>query len=85
IAGVDPLTLEGAKVAWLDVIGMTDAEFIHTLVTIGDIIVAVAILAGAILYFTPLAGDLKSRGQSLIVRAILLAPVLGFFHVTAWL
>ncbi|MFX0045879.1 MAG: hypothetical protein ACFE8Z_08530, partial [Candidatus Hermodarchaeota archaeon] len=25
IAGVDPLTLEGAKVAWLDVIGMTDA------------------------------------------------------------
>nr|KXH77546.1 MAG: hypothetical protein AM324_00210 [Candidatus Thorarchaeota archaeon SMTZ1-83] len=85
IVGVDPLTFEGAKIAWLEYIGMTDAEFIHTLVTIGDVIVAVAILAGAILYFTPLAGDLKSKGQSLIVRAILLTPVLGFFHVTAWL
>ena len=85
IVGVDPLTFEGAKIAWLEFIGMTDAEFIHTLVTIGDVIVAVAILAGAILYFTPLAGDLKSKGQSLIVRAILLTPVLGFFHVTSWL
>ncbi|MHA2377704.1 MAG: hypothetical protein ACXADS_00305 [Candidatus Thorarchaeota archaeon] len=85
IVGVEPLTLEGATLVWLDIIGMTDAEFIHVLITLGDIIVAVAILAGAILYFTPLAGDMKSKGQSLIVRAILLTPVLGFFHMTAWL
>ncbi|MFW9800845.1 MAG: hypothetical protein ACFFD9_10440 [Candidatus Thorarchaeota archaeon] len=85
IAGVPQPTLEDATVAWLGLLGMTDAELIDVLVTLGDIIVAIAILAGAIMYFTPLAGDLKTKGQSLIVRGLLLLPILGFFHVAAWL
>lgn len=85
IVGTGPVTLENATSAWLGLIGMTDVEFVQLLVTIGDIIAAVCILAGAIMYFTPLSGDLKTRGQSLIVRALLFAPVLAFFHVAPWI
>lgn len=85
IIGTGPVTLENATSAWLNLIGMTDVEFVQILVTVGDIIAAVCILAGAIMYFTPLSGDLKTRGQSLIVRALLFAPVLAFFHVAPWI
>ncbi|MFQ5831462.1 MAG: hypothetical protein ACE5H4_02035 [Candidatus Thorarchaeota archaeon] len=85
LAGVTPPTLEDATGAWFGLFGMTDAELIDVLVTLGDIIVAVAILAGAIMYFTPLAGDLKTKGQSLVVRGLLLIPILSFFHIAAWL
>jgi hypothetical protein len=85
ILGTGPISLEGATSAWLSLIGMTDAELVFLLVTIGDIVAAVCILSGAIMYFTPLSGDLKSRGQSLIVRALLFAPILTFFHVAPWI
>jgi hypothetical protein len=85
VVGAGPISLEGATSAWLGLIGMTDADLVYLLVTIGDIVAAVCILAGAIMYFTPLSGDLKSRGQSLIVRALLFAPILAFFHVAPWI
>ncbi len=85
IIGTGPISLESATSAWLGLIGMTDAELVYLLVTIGDIVAAVCLLSGAIMYFTPLSGDLKSRGQSLIVRALLFAPILAFFHVAPWL
>ena len=85
IIGTGPINLESATSAWLSLIGMTDADLVYLLVTIGDIIAAVCILSGAIMYFTPLSGDLKSRGQSLIVRALLFAPILAFFHVAPWI
>ncbi|MFX1367593.1 MAG: hypothetical protein ACFFAY_03240, partial [Promethearchaeota archaeon] len=66
-------------------IGMTDAEIVSLLVLLGDMLAATCVLVGAILYFTPSANDLKSRGQSLIVRAIMFAPILAFFHITPWL
>ncbi|MFX1263415.1 MAG: hypothetical protein ACFFAZ_15145 [Promethearchaeota archaeon] len=85
IIGAGPVTLETATSAWLSLIGMTDAELVFLLVTIGDIVAAVCILSGAIMYFTPLSGNLKSRGQSLMIRALLFAPILAFFHVAPWI
>lgn len=84
-SGVEPVTIESATAAWLRIIGMTDAELVIILVWLGDAIACICLLAGSILYFTPSANDLTSRGKSLIVRALMLAPVLAFFHVAAWL
>ena len=84
-SGIEPVTLESATAAWLRIVGMTDAELITVLVWLGDAIACICLLAGAILYFTPSANDLTSRGKSLMVRAMMLAPVLVFFHVAAWL
>ena len=84
-AGVAPITLESAAYAWFSLIGISDSELIALLVFLGDALMALCILIGAILYFTPTANDLKARGQSLIVRALILAPVLVFFHLSTWL
>jgi len=83
--GIEPVTLESATVAWLRIVGMTDLELITILVWLGDAIACICLLAGAILYFTPSANDFTSRGKSMMVRALMLAPVLVFFHVAAWL
>jgi len=84
-SGVEQITLESATIVWLRIVGMTDAELITVLVWLGDAIASICLLAGAVLYFTPSAKDLESRGKSLMVRALMFAPVLAFFHVTAWL
>jgi len=84
-AGVNPITLESATYAWLGLIGIADTELIAILIFLGDALMALCILIGAILYFTPTSNDLKKRGQSLIVRALILAPVLVFFHLSPWL
>ena len=84
-SGVEPITLEGATIAWLRIVGMTDAELITVLIWLGDAIASLCLLAGAVLYFTPSAKDLESRGKSLMVRALMFAPILAFFHVAAWL
>lgn len=81
-AGVGPMTLETATSAWLALFGLTDAALLAILVTTGGIVAAVCFLVGAILYFTPTSNDLKSRGYSFMVRALILAPILTFFHVT---
>jgi hypothetical protein len=64
---------------------MTDAELISLLVWLGDAVTAICLLVGAILYFTPNANDMTAKGKSLLVRALMLAPILAFFHVAAWL
>lgn len=84
-SGVEPITLESASTVWLRVVGMTDAELIAVLVWLGDAIASMCLLAGAVLYFTPSAKDMESRGKSLMVRALMFAPILAFFHVAAWL
>lgn len=83
--GIEPVTLESATAAWVRIVGMTDAELITILVWLGDAIASICLLAGAILYFTPAANDFTSRGKSMMVRALMIAPVLVFFHVSAWL
>ena len=85
VVGIETVTLEGATTAWLSLIGMTDTEIVGLLVLIGDMVAAACILSGAILYFTPSSNDLKSRGQSLMVRALMFAPVLAFFHIMPWI
>ena len=77
VVGVETVTLQGATSAWLSLIGMTDTEIVSLLVLLGDMVAATCALVGPILYFTPSANDLKSRGQSLMVRAIMFAPILA--------
>ncbi len=84
-SGIETITLESATTAWLQLVGMTDAEIVSLLVWIGDAVAAICVLVGAILYFTPNANDMTGKGKSLIVRALMLAPILAFFHVAAWL
>jgi type IV secretory pathway VirB2 component (pilin) len=81
-SSIDLVTMESATAAWLELFGMTDAEIVYILVWAGDAIAGTCCLAGAILYFTPSTKELKSRGQSLIVRSLMLAPILVFFHIT---
>jgi hypothetical protein len=84
-AGAEPITLEDATRAWLERFGLTDGELVNLLVTLGECVAAVCVLVGAILYFTPSSNDLKARGQSLMVRSLILAPILVFFQLAPWL
>jgi len=84
-SAVDPVTPQSATLAWLDLFGMSDADMIYVLVWVGDIIAATCCLAGTILYFTPTDNGFTARGKSLIVRALILAPVLTFFHVAPYI
>ncbi len=84
-SGVEPVTIETATAVWLRVVGMTDGELITILVWLGDAIACICLLAGAILYFTPSANDFTSRGKSLMVRALMFAPVLALFHIATLL
>jgi len=81
-SSVELVTMESATLAWSQFFGMSDAEIVYVLVWIGDAIAGICCLAGAVLYFTPSTKELRSRGQSLIVRSLMLAPVLVFFHLT---
>jgi hypothetical protein len=81
-AGAEPITLENATTAWLETFGLTDGEFVNLLVISGECVAAVCVLVGAILYFTPSSSELKDRGQSLMVRSLILAPILIFFQLT---
>ncbi len=84
-SGVETITLESATTAWLQFVGMSDVELISLLVWLGDAVAAICLLVGAILYFTPNANDMTGKGKSLMVRALMLAPILAFLHVAVWL
>ncbi len=81
LAGVGGLTIESATTTFYSIFGMYESQMIALLVMIGDGVMAICILVGAILYFNPTASDLKSRGHSLIVRGIMLAPILAYMHI----
>jgi hypothetical protein len=83
--GIETINMETAAAAWLNLFGMNDAEIVKLLLYIGNIVAATCCLVGAILYLTPTSKDLESRGRSLVVRALLLAPVLVFFQIAPWL
>ena len=85
IIGISPPTIEQATLSWLSLFGMPDAEIIAFIVTIGDLVIAICVLIGFILYFTPSSPDLHNRGQSLIVRGLIFAPMLLFFHLAPWI
>ncbi|MDF1537689.1 MAG: hypothetical protein P1Q69_02160 [Candidatus Thorarchaeota archaeon] len=84
-AGLGLLSIESAQSTWYALFGIYETQMVALMVTIGDIVVAICILLGAILYFTPSSGDLKSRGYSLIVRALIFAPILAFLQVAPWI
>lgn len=80
--GVLPPTAESAIFTWNSIFHMSESDFIATLILLGDMLMCIGILAGAILYFVPSSNELRNRGQSLIVRSLMMAPVLAFFHIT---
>ena len=84
-AGLGLLSIESAQSTWYALFGIYEAQMVALMVTIGDIVVGICILVGAILYFTPSSGDLKSRGYSLVVRALIFAPILAFLHIAPWI
>ncbi|MHA2433614.1 MAG: hypothetical protein ACXADO_10340, partial [Candidatus Thorarchaeota archaeon] len=85
IAGVEIPSASSASSSWISLVGLSDSTLIHVLITLGNLTVAIGLLAGSILYFVPSSNELKAKGQSLIVRALMLAPVLFFFSVTTWI
>jgi hypothetical protein len=85
VTGTGTITIDTAGSAWFSVFGMYESEMVQLVLSLGDLVTAVGLLAGAILYFTPSSGDLKARGQSLMVRALMLAPILAFLYFTPWI
>ncbi|UCE11611.1 MAG: hypothetical protein JSW61_06680 [Candidatus Thorarchaeota archaeon] len=85
IAGVEIPSPSSARNSWISLVGLSDSTLIHVLITLGNLTVAIGLLAGSILYFVPSSNELKSKGHSLIVRALMLTPVLFFFSVTPWI
>ena len=84
-AAVELVTFESATIAWLGFFGMSDADMIFTILWVGDAVGAICCLAGAILYFTKAAGDLESKGKSLIVRSLILFAILAYYHITPYI
>jgi hypothetical protein len=84
-AAVELVTFESATLAWLNFFGMSDADMIYTIMWIGDAVGAICCLTGAILYFTKAAGDLESKGKSLIIRSLILFAILSYFYITPYI
>lgn len=83
--GVGAISIESATAIWLDVFGLADSELFGMLRAFASIEVAICVLSGAIMYFTPSSSDLKSRGHSLIVRGLMFAPILAFLYFVPWI
>ncbi|MHA2423652.1 MAG: hypothetical protein ACXAEF_02625 [Candidatus Thorarchaeota archaeon] len=83
-AGIGTLSFETAAATWYSLFGIYQAELVAILLIIGDFVAATCCIIGAILYFTPTSNDFKSRGHSLIVRALIFAPILAFLHLAPW-
>ncbi len=80
--GATAPTVESAMNIWNALFNMSESDFIGTLILLGDMLMYVGLLAGAILYFVPSSNELKTRGQSLIVRSLMMFPVMSFFYIT---
>ncbi|MGY5880917.1 MAG: hypothetical protein RTV31_11740 [Candidatus Thorarchaeota archaeon] len=81
LATLEHVSLETATLAWINLVGMPDADIIWTMLWIGDLAGAICLLTGAILYFTKAAGDLETKGKSLIIRSLILFAILSYFHI----
>ncbi len=81
LATLEHVSLETATLAWTNLVGMPDADIIYTMLWIGDLVGAICLLTGAILYFTKAAGDLETKGKSLIIRSLILLAILSYFHI----
>jgi len=79
------VTFESATQTWLSFFGMSDADFIYTIVWIGDAVGAICCLTGAILYLTKTANDMESKGKSLLIRSLILFAILSYFHVAPYI
>ncbi len=81
LATLEIVSFEAATMAWANLVGMPDADLIYTMVWIGDLVGAICLLTGAILYFTKAAGDLETKGKSLIIRSLILFAILSYFLI----
>ncbi len=84
-AGVSAISIESATATWFAVFGLADSELFAILRAFASVEVAICVLSGAILFFTPSSNDLKSRGHSLIVRGLIFAPILAFMYYVPWI
>ncbi len=85
IVGVEGITVESADIAWYSFLSLSDIEMLRMFLALCSLIVSLCLLIGSILYFTPSNPDLKTRGQSLIVRAIICVSVFAFIQlVVSW-
>lgn len=80
--GATAPTVESAMTVWNTLFKMSESDFIGTLILLGDMLMYIGLLIGVILYFVPSSPELKVRGQSLIVRSLMMFPVMSFFHIT---
>jgi len=83
VAGLGPIDSDKAEVVWQGLFGIGDLDILGLSLMVGDALVAVLLLAGAILYFTPSSKELKDKGQSLVTRSLILSPVLILFHFSS--
>ncbi|MHA1636479.1 MAG: hypothetical protein ACTSUO_08275 [Candidatus Thorarchaeota archaeon] len=83
--GIATISIESASATWFNVFGLADSELFAIIRAFASIEVAICVLSGAIMYFTPSSGDLKSRGHSLIVRGLIFAPILAFMYFVPWI
>ena len=83
--GVGAISIESATATWLNVFGLADSELFAILRAFASAEVAICVLSGAILFFTPSSSDLKTRGHSLIVRGLMFAPILAFMYFVPWI
>ncbi|MGV9169089.1 MAG: hypothetical protein ACOC38_04010 [Promethearchaeia archaeon] len=82
---VTPATQHDAESVWYNTLGLTYLQLVSLLMIFVEIIAAIAILTGAILYFTPSSPDLKSKGHSLLIRGFMIASILAFIHAVPWI
>ncbi|MHA1769577.1 MAG: hypothetical protein ACTSV3_06945 [Candidatus Thorarchaeota archaeon] len=85
VSGIDNITMDSATRAWIDVFQLSDMEVVALLVWVGELVAALCCLTGAILYFTPTSGEMTTKGRTLIIRALMISPILVFFHMIPYL
>ena len=85
LATLEQVSFENATMAWTNLVGMPDADIIYTMLWIGDLVGAICLLTGAILYFTKTSSDLEIKGKSLIIRSLILFAILSYFHLAPFI
>ncbi len=74
------IMLADGDVMLMDLIGMTDGDLMFLMLAFGDLVAAICILTGLIMYFTQPSREMIDRGRTLIVRSLILLVVIGFFY-----
>ncbi|MHA1771346.1 MAG: hypothetical protein ACTSYL_06980 [Candidatus Thorarchaeota archaeon] len=77
--------LADGNVLLMDLIGMSDGDLMFLLLAFADLVGGICILVGAIMHFTQPSREMVERGNSLIVRGIILLCVCVFMYTQPFL